>query len=125
MNREPEHLLEDPYLREEIVAQESFDEFMIRAYPWFYDARTPAIFAQNGVVFEDAEAEVFQQWRSTLDPSTNMTELLYLQGVTDKVARLAQLDQQHAELKAAAIASGLFTEESIDEAREDFKNKEE
>lgn len=114
MDRKPEHLTEDPILRAEFIGQESFDEYIKRTVPWFADSRTPAMFAIQGVEYEDALSVVAAEWQSTLHPGTNVMESLYLQGYTDRTQRLAAVDQMHAELKEAAIAAGWLTREQLE-----------
>jgi hypothetical protein len=118
MDRKPEHL-DDPKLRPEFVIQQSLDEFIADTAPWLYDPAVPAILAKEGFTLEDVIADIGHRWREVVSPQTNMTELLYLSGVTDRTKRLQILDQQHAELRAAALASGLLTEEELEAARKD------
>lgn len=119
MDRTPEHLTEDPLLRVRFVSQQSWDEWASEHAPFFLvpEARelVEAEMQRQGLsaTYEDALAVATEEWQSTLDPETNISELLYLQGRTH-TQRSQIIEQQHRELLNRAVEMGLVEEREED-----------
>ena len=126
MDRKPEHLVEDPFLRANFIEQQSWDEWALENAPFFLhpsakDMVEAELKAQGiDATYEDAIAVALAEWKSTLLKETNVTEVLYLQGLTHE-QRQHTIEQQHAELLRRAVELGLVEERGSDRAfREEF-----
>jgi len=126
MDRTPEHLLEDPTLRTDFVAQTSWDEWAAQNAPFFLhsEAREMVEFHMRemgiNATYDDALAVAYENWIATLDTETNVDEVLYLQGY-DRTVRLRIVDTMHAAFLRRAVKEGLIPERESDVAfREQF-----
>src|SRR5687768_3716003 len=120
MDRQPEHIVEDPNLRLEFIGQESLDEFAERLFSNLETNGNFDVVAALKSVGEGAyHPDLYGLWRDSLDGNTTQTEVIYLEGYTDKAARKAVIDQRHARLREAALKSGLFTWEDLEKARKE------
>jgi hypothetical protein len=115
MERSPEHLTDDPFLREEFISQESFDEWMERMCMKLEEQGQTKL--DEKLRADDFE-EAVEIWQRKLDPNTNMMEVLYLRGHTDISARLAIAGQMHARLREAAQDQGFFEIEPVEGIQE-------
>ncbi len=126
MDRKPEHLAEDSLLRPDYVVQTSWDEWAAVNTPFFlHPLGREMVEAQMRSMgmdanYEDTFAVAIKLWMDTIDPETNMAELLYLQGF-NRTERLRIIDVQHAELLRRAVEIGLIPERKSDvDFREQF-----
>jgi len=125
MERTPEHLIEDPTLRQEYISQLSWDEWALVNAPFFLLPDCEAMVTETmrsmgmDATYEDALAVAVDEWHATLDRATNVDEVLYLLG-HDYIERLRIIDQQHAELLQRAVEIGLVPEREEDI---DFRNQ--
>ena len=121
MDRKPEHLEEDPGLRKEFVSQESWDEFIERKIAEI-EPDDPTM-AQELRDDTSHSHPVFQFWNhlwltDVIDPETRVDEVYYLAGYVDAGRRMAAIDQQHASLRVAAQAKGMFEIPSVEGIQE-------
>jgi hypothetical protein len=99
MERRPEDIDADPDLRLAYIGQQSWDEYCAENGFNFTETGWEEVFMSSGFDPDRIKNQALFQWINTLANGTNMVELLYLSGYTDKTARLAKLDQQDMYLK--------------------------
>jgi hypothetical protein len=126
MDRKPEHLSEDQNLRKTFIDQNSWDEWAAENAPFFVVPGAcemiEAELAAQGIdaEFENTLSVAREIWQSTLDPETNVGEVLYLAGYS-YLDRLQIIDQKHAELLRRCVELGIVPEREQDiDFREQF-----
>jgi hypothetical protein len=114
MERHPEHLKDDPELREEFIAQVSFDEWNEKLCSEI-EARGEIELAED--LRQVDNPELVSVWRDQLRPGTNDSEILYLRGYTEKAVRTAIIDRARAERQDTLSKKKYITKEEYDRAR--------
>ena len=107
MERKSSDIEADPHLRPGFYNQVSLDEFIehitikLETTEDLSETQIRLRSAMRVASEEAIRVALRPHWQARLNPQTNMTELLYLQGYTDITARTAVLDQHYAELNEA------------------------
>jgi hypothetical protein len=102
MERLPEHLAEDPLLRQEYIGQLSFDEYLSAQWPSLLREGSDKFVAHVSekwglnLTLDQLLERIKIAWRNTLDPTTTMREIYYLEGMTTLLQRTQANEQWHA-----------------------------
>jgi hypothetical protein len=98
MERHPSHLNDDPNLRDKFCQQVSLDEYTEQMMTQLESETGPPelISAREKlkILTPQRRMEIHMTpWAAVLDADTNLSEVLYLSGLTDLTARQAHIDQ--------------------------------